>query len=105
MRRTIADCATLITVVVMSGAGYSYRNEVNISFLYTPASYSPSESMRSSWMVTTIGKNSLWIVVVAVIPAVLLTMVLFLEQNMATMVANKKENKLKVGWTFINHYV
>ncbi|XP_065070911.1 electrogenic sodium bicarbonate cotransporter 1-like isoform X2 [Rhopilema esculentum] len=95
LRRTIADCATLITVVVMSGAGYSYRNEVNISFLYTPASYSPSESMRSSWMVTTIGENSLWIVVVAVIPAVLLTMILFLEQNMATMVANKKENRLK----------
>ena len=82
----------------MSWFGFCYKNEVNISFLDIPTSYSPSESSRRSWMVQTLGSNEVWVILVALLPAVILTLMLFLEHGMTTLIANRKENKLKVRY-------
>lgn len=94
-RRLVGDFATLSTVFLMSWFGFCYKNEVNISFLDIPTSYSPSESSRRSWMVQTLGSNEVWVILVALLPAVILTLMLFLEHGMTTLIANRKENKLK----------
>ena len=99
LRRLIGDFATLITVFIMSCYGCYYRNEVNISYLHIPTSFAPAESSRTVWMVKTLGSNEIWVILLSVIPAVVLTLMLFLEHGMTTLIANRKENKLKVHLT------
>ena len=82
----------------MSAVAYNYRNEVNLSYLKFPDTYSPSESKRDKWMVETLGTNPVWVIIAAFVPAIVLTMMLFMEQHLTAMNANKKENRLKVGW-------
>ena len=52
-------------------------------------------------MVETLGSNEIWVILVSVIPAVFLTLMLFLEHNMTTLIGNRKENKLKVSFCII----
>ena len=97
----IGDFAALVTVFCISAVGYQYRNDVNIPLLDFPHTYAPIVSNRAGWIVETFGKNPVWILVISFLPAISLTLVLFFEQHLTTMIANKKENKLKVSEIFI----
>eukprot|EP00794_Sanderia_malayensis_P018297 gene18297-20120_t len=94
-RRMTGDFATLITVILMSMLAFSYRNQVNILYVNFPGTFAPAEPKRSSWMVKALAGNPLWTILVACIPAIFLTMTLFIEQHLTALIVNRRESKLK----------
>jgi len=46
------------------------------------------------------GKNPLWVCVASFLPALLVTILIFMDQQISAVIVNRKENKLKVGISF-----
>ena len=49
------------------------------------------------WLINPIGRNPWWTVLAASIPALLCTILIFMDQQISAVIVNRKENKLKVG--------
>ncbi len=43
------------------------------------------------------GKNPWWIYLASFVPALLVTILIFMDQQISAVIVNRKENKLKVG--------
>ena len=52
------------------------------------------------WYVSPLGPNPWWTAVVAVVPALLCTILIFMDQQITAVIINRKEHKLKVGPTY-----
>lgn len=48
------------------------------------------------WFVTPLGPNPWWTVIAAIIPALLCTILIFMDQQITAVIINRKEHKLKV---------
>lgn len=53
-------------------------------------------SDKRTWVVNPIDKNPWWLPIAAVIPALLATILIFMDQQITAVIVNRKENKLKV---------
>ncbi|KAB0366506.1 hypothetical protein FD754_010662 [Muntiacus muntjak] len=49
------------------------------------------------WFVTPLGPNPWWTVIAAIIPALLCTILIFMDQQITAVIINRKEHKLKKG--------
>ena len=50
------------------------------------------------WFINPISsKNPWWLVLVAAVPALLTTILIFMDQQITSVIVNRKENKLKVS--------
>lgn len=49
------------------------------------------------WIVMPLGKNSWWICLASFVPALLVTILIFMDQQITAVIVNRKENKLKKG--------
>ena len=59
------------------------------------------------WFVTPLGPNPWWTVIAAIIPALLCTILIFMDQQITAVIINRKEHKLKVYYSIhfnVNHY-
>uniref|UniRef100_A0A8C5ERJ1 Anion exchange protein n=1 Tax=Gouania willdenowi TaxID=441366 RepID=A0A8C5ERJ1_GOUWI len=63
--------------------------------------YFPTKPTRSDrgWLVMPFGKNPWWWYVASAVPAVLVTILIFMDQQISAVIVNRKENKLKVFYT------
>lgn len=48
------------------------------------------------WLVMPFGKNPWWWYLASAVPALLLTILIFMDQQISAVIVNRKENKLKV---------
>lgn len=48
------------------------------------------------WIVLPLGKNPWWICLASFVPAMLVTILIFMDQQITAVIVNRKENKLKV---------
>lgn len=48
------------------------------------------------WVVMPIGKNPWWMYLASFVPALLVTILIFMDQQITAVIVNRKENKLKV---------
>jgi len=48
------------------------------------------------WFISPLGPNPWWTVIAAVIPALLCTILIFMDQQITAVIINRKEHKLKV---------
>ena len=48
------------------------------------------------WLVMPFGKNPWWWYVASFVPALLVTILIFMDQQISAVIVNRKENKLKV---------
>lgn len=48
------------------------------------------------WLINPIGPNPWWSVLAAIIPALLCTILIFMDQQITAVIVNRKEHKLKV---------
>lgn len=55
-------------------------------------------SDKRTWVVNPIDKNPWWLPIAAVIPALLATILIFMDQQITAVIVNRKENKLKVNY-------
>lgn len=48
------------------------------------------------WFVAPFGKNPWWVYLASILPALLVTILIFMDQQITAVIVNRKENKLKV---------
>lgn len=67
------------------------------------ASTSPLQptSKNRGWLIDPLGTNPWWTLLVAALPALLCTILIFMDQQITAVIINRKEHKLKVRPAFI----
>ena len=68
------------------------------SEVYSKRSLCPQPTRDDrGWYVSPLGPNPWWTAVVALFPALLCTILIFMDQQITAVIINRKEHKLKVG--------
>lgn len=66
----------------------------NIYCIQVPSEFKPTLPSRG-WLISPF-KNPMWTVPLAIFPALLGTILIFMDQQITAVIVNRKENKLKV---------
>ncbi|KAJ8416982.1 hypothetical protein AAFF_G00328600 [Aldrovandia affinis] len=94
VRAIISDFAVFITILVMVLTDYALG--VPSPKLQVPSKFKPTRDDRG-WLINPLGHNPWWTTVVTVIPALLCTILIFMDQQITAVIVNRKEHKLKKG--------
>uniref|UniRef100_A0A8D2MPJ5 Anion exchange protein n=1 Tax=Zonotrichia albicollis TaxID=44394 RepID=A0A8D2MPJ5_ZONAL len=94
VRATVSDFAVFLTIVIMVlidlGIGIPSPK------LHVPHVFKPTRDDRG-WLINPIGPNPWWTVLAALIPALLCTILIFMDQQITAVIVNRKEHRLKKG--------
>ncbi|XP_053543036.1 electrogenic sodium bicarbonate cotransporter 4 [Ictalurus punctatus] len=93
-RTLIADFAIIISIMVFCALDYLMSLET--PKLHVPTEIKPTRPDRG-WVVMPIGKNPWWMYLGSFVPALLVTILIFMDQQITAVIVNRKENKLKKG--------
>ncbi|XP_035996470.1 electrogenic sodium bicarbonate cotransporter 4 isoform X2 [Fundulus heteroclitus] len=94
LRCLISDFAIIISIMVF--CGLDCLLELNTPKLLVPTEIKPTRSDRG-WFVLPFGKNPWWWYLASSVPALLVTILIFMDQQISAVIVNRKENKLKKG--------
>ena len=94
MRALISDFAVIIAIVTMSLV--DYWAQVHTPKMKVPETVRPTWSGRG-WLIHPFDRNPWWTSLVAIIPAFLATILIFMDQQITAVIVNRKEHKLKKG--------
>ncbi|XP_023574303.1 sodium bicarbonate cotransporter 3 isoform X7 [Octodon degus] len=94
VRSTISDFAVFLTIVIM--VVIDYLVGVPSPKLHVPEKFEPTDPSRG-WIISPLGDNPWWTLLVAAIPALLCTILIFMDQQITAVIINRKEHKLKKG--------
>ncbi|XP_077159875.1 sodium bicarbonate cotransporter 3 isoform X6 [Paroedura picta] len=94
VRSTISDFAVFLTIVIM--VLIDYLVGVPSPKLHVPEKFEPTRSDRG-WLIDPLGPNPWWTLIVAAVPALLCTILIFMDQQITAVIINRKEHKLKKG--------
>uniref|UniRef100_A0A663EE16 Anion exchange protein n=1 Tax=Aquila chrysaetos chrysaetos TaxID=223781 RepID=A0A663EE16_AQUCH len=92
VRSAVSDFAVFLTIVIM----------VLLDFVVgipSPKLHVPHALPGTTvgWFINPIGPNPWWTVLAALIPALLCTILIFMDQQISAVIVNRKEHKLKKG--------
>ncbi|XP_041648652.1 sodium bicarbonate cotransporter 3-like isoform X2 [Cheilinus undulatus] len=94
VRSTISDFAVFLTIMIMVLVDYLVG--VPSPKLNVPDRFEPTSSNRG-WLISPLGPNPWWTLLAAAVPALLCTILIFMDQQITAVIVNRKENKLKKG--------
>ncbi|XP_069814742.1 sodium bicarbonate cotransporter 3 isoform X1 [Dendropsophus ebraccatus] len=94
VRSTISDFAVFLTIVIM--VLIDYLVGVPSPKLHVPEKFEPTLKDRG-WIIDPLGPNPWWTLLAAAIPALLCTILIFMDQQITAVIINRKEHKLKKG--------
>ncbi|XP_072009697.1 sodium bicarbonate cotransporter 3 isoform X11 [Engystomops pustulosus] len=94
VRSTISDFAVFLTIVIM--VLIDYLVGVPSPKLHVPEKFEPTLKDRG-WIISPLGRNPWWTLLAAAIPALLCTILIFMDQQITAVIINRKEHKLKKG--------
>ncbi|XP_070095099.1 sodium bicarbonate cotransporter 3 isoform X20 [Equus asinus] len=94
VRSTISDFAVFLTIVIM--VAIDYLVGVPSPKLHVPEKFEPTDPNRG-WIISPLGENPWWTLLIAAIPALLCTILIFMDQQITAVIINRKEHKLKKG--------
>ncbi|XP_025901346.1 sodium bicarbonate cotransporter 3 isoform X1 [Nothoprocta perdicaria] len=94
VRSTISDFAVFLTIVIM--VLIDYLVGVPSPKLHVPEKFEPTRKDRG-WFIDPLGDNPWWTLLIAAIPALLCTILIFMDQQITAVIINRKEHKLKKG--------
>ncbi|XP_061122601.1 sodium bicarbonate cotransporter 3-like isoform X1 [Syngnathus typhle] len=94
VRSTISDFAVFITIMVM--VLVDYLMGIPSPKLNVPDRFEPTSKNRG-WLMDPLGDNPWWTLLVAALPALLCTILIFMDQQITAVIINRKEHKLKKG--------
>ncbi|KAG7215223.1 hypothetical protein INR49_022683 [Caranx melampygus] len=94
VRSMISDFAVFLTIVIMVLLDYAIG--VPSQKLKVPSKFQPTRDDRG-WLINPIGRNPWWTVLAASIPALLCTILIFMDQQITAVIINRKEHKLLKG--------
>ncbi|XP_040289170.1 sodium bicarbonate cotransporter 3 isoform X9 [Bufo bufo] len=94
VRSTVSDFAIFLTIVIM--VLIDYLVGVPSPKLHVPEKFEPTLKDRG-WIIDPLGRNPWWTLLAAAIPALLCTILIFMDQQITAVIINRKEHKLKKG--------
>uniref|UniRef100_A0AAY5ECK0 Anion exchange protein n=1 Tax=Electrophorus electricus TaxID=8005 RepID=A0AAY5ECK0_ELEEL len=94
VRAIISDFAVFFTILTMVLLDYAIG--VPSPKLQVPNKFKPTRDDRG-WFINPLGPNPWWTCVITVIPALLCTILIFMDQQITAVIINRKEHKLKKG--------
>ncbi|KHJ88221.1 anion exchange protein [Oesophagostomum dentatum] len=94
IRQLFSDFAVMISIAIMTSLDMVVG--INTPKLNVPSSFRPTWDGRG-WIVPPFDGNPFWTVPLAAIPALLACILIFMDQQITTVIVNRKENKLKKG--------
>ena len=95
VKQILADFSVIIAIVIMTSI--DYVSKIRTPKLDVPDTFQPT-SGRDSWLIHPLGSNNpWWSMVGALLPALLGTILVFMDQQITVVIVNRKENKLKKG--------
>ncbi|XP_043364940.1 sodium bicarbonate cotransporter 3 isoform X4 [Dermochelys coriacea] len=92
VRSTISDFAVFLTIVIM--VLIDWLVGVPSAKLHVPEKFEPTQKDRG-WLIDPLGGNPWWTLLVAAFPALLCTILIFMDQQITAVIINRKEHKLK----------
>jgi len=96
VRALIADYAVILTIITFVAFDHYYG--LATPKLIVPTIFKPTRSDVRDWLIPMFDDKSAWyIYLLAAFPALLLTVLLFMDQQITSVIVNRKEHKLKKG--------
>uniref|UniRef100_A0A8C2TPQ1 Anion exchange protein n=1 Tax=Coturnix japonica TaxID=93934 RepID=A0A8C2TPQ1_COTJA len=97
LRKLVSDFSIILTILVFCAIDAALGLET--PKLLVPSELKPTNPMRG-WIIFPFGANPWWICLVSVVPAILVTILIFMDQQITAVIVNRKEHKLKKGAGF-----
>uniref|UniRef100_A0A3Q3EZ12 Anion exchange protein n=1 Tax=Labrus bergylta TaxID=56723 RepID=A0A3Q3EZ12_9LABR len=94
VRAIISDFAVFITILTMVFVDYALG--IPSPKLQVPSKFKPTRDDRG-WLINPVGPNPWWTTIITCIPALLCTILIFMDQQITAVIINRKEHKLKKG--------
>ncbi|XP_068609431.1 electrogenic sodium bicarbonate cotransporter 4 [Brachionichthys hirsutus] len=94
LRKLISDFAIFMSI--MCFVGLDMLMGLDTPKLIVPTEFKPTRPDRG-WLVMPFGKNPWWWYLASFVPALLVTILIFMDQQISAVIVNRKENKLKKG--------
>ncbi|XP_029941138.1 electrogenic sodium bicarbonate cotransporter 4 [Salarias fasciatus] len=94
LRKLISDFSIFMSI--MSFVGLDMLMGLDTPKLIVPTEFKPTRPDRG-WLVMPFGKNPWWWYLASAVPALLVTILIFMDQQISAVIVNRKENKLKKG--------
>ncbi|KAG7227528.1 hypothetical protein INR49_005343 [Caranx melampygus] len=94
VRSIISDFAVFFAILTMVLIDYALG--IPSPKLKVPNVFKPTRDDRG-WFINPVGPNPWWTVVITVVPALLCTILIFMDQQITAVIINRKEHKLKKG--------
>ncbi|MED6292839.1 Electrogenic sodium bicarbonate cotransporter 4 [Characodon lateralis] len=94
LRKLISDFSIFMSI--MTFVGLDMLVGLKTPKLIVPTEFKPTRPDRG-WLVMPFGKNPWWIYLGSFVPALLVTILIFMDQQISAVIVNRKENKLKKG--------
>ncbi|XP_077332577.1 electrogenic sodium bicarbonate cotransporter 1 isoform X5 [Lithobates pipiens] len=93
-RKLISDFAIILSIFIFCGIDALVG--VDTPKLIVPSEFKPTSPNRG-WFVPPFGGNPWWVYLAAALPALLVTILIFMDQQITGVIVNRKEHKLKKG--------
>ncbi|XP_032115256.1 electrogenic sodium bicarbonate cotransporter 1 isoform X7 [Sapajus apella] len=93
-RKLISDFAIILSILIFCVIDALVG--VDTPKLIVPSEFKPTSPNRG-WFVPPFGGNPWWVCLAAAIPALLVTILIFMDQQITAVIVNRKEHKLKKG--------
>nr|XP_049619501.1 electrogenic sodium bicarbonate cotransporter 4 isoform X3 [Syngnathus scovelli] len=94
LRKLISDFSIFMSI--MTFVGLDMLMGLQTPKLIVPTEFKPTRPGRG-WLVLPFGKNPWWVYLGSFVPALLVTILIFMDQQISAVIVNRKENKLKKG--------
>ncbi|XP_058271450.1 electrogenic sodium bicarbonate cotransporter 1 isoform X2 [Hemibagrus wyckioides] len=94
VRKLISDFAIILAILIFCGIDALVG--VDTPKLEVPSEFKPTNPTRG-WFVPPFGGNPWWVYLASLLPALLVTILIFMDQQITAVIVNRKENKLKKG--------
>ncbi|XP_022047271.2 electrogenic sodium bicarbonate cotransporter 1-like [Acanthochromis polyacanthus] len=94
VRKLISDFAIILTILLFCGVDAFIG--VDTPKLIVPSEFKPTSPLRG-WFVPPFGGNPWWVYLASALPALLVTILIFMDQQITAVIVNRKEHKLKKG--------
>ncbi|XP_048098405.1 solute carrier family 4 member 4a isoform X4 [Alosa alosa] len=94
VRKLISDFAIILAILIFCGVDALVG--VGTPKLIVPTEFKPTSPNRG-WFVPPFGGNPWWVYLASALPALLVTILLFMDQQITAVIVNRKEHKLKKG--------
>lgn len=95
VRQVVSDFSVIIAIFSMTIL--DYLANINTPKLEVPHEFKPTLPDRG-WVIPPFHeRNPVWSIFAAILPALLGTILIFMDQQITAVIVNRKENKLKKG--------